>query len=75
MSDYCEVDGVQSSHRVIGTTLDVNNLPVGSRLEVTWNPNRRCLFEYQGEHQFVIRESEYAYLSCCFCRMQTAEKR
>ena len=62
VSDYCEVDGVQSSHRVISTTLNINDLPVGSRLEITWNPNRRCLLEYQGEHRFVIRESENAKL-------------
>ena len=62
VSDYCEVDGVQSSHRVMSESLYADDLPEGSCLEVTWNPNRRCVFRYFGNRDFEVTESQNAKL-------------
>ena len=62
VSDYCEQDSVQSSHRVKGETLYAENLPVGAIVEFTWNPNRRCVAAFQGDQRFVVLTSENAKL-------------
>ena len=62
VSDYCEVEGVQSSHRVKSETLYAENLPVGTQVEFSWNPNRRCVAAFQGNRRFVIVESQNAKL-------------
>ena len=62
VSDYCEVDGVQSSHRVAGESLSVKDLSIGDNVEIQWNPNRRLLLNYLGDSMFTITESENAKL-------------
>lgn len=62
VSDYCEVEGVQSSHRVKSETLYAENLPVGTQVEFFWNPNRRCVAAFQGDQRFVVLTSENAKL-------------
>lgn len=62
VSDYCEVESVQSSHRVVSESIYAKDLTVGDQLEIRWNPNRRCLLSYQGENLFVVCGSENAKL-------------
>lgn len=62
VSDYCEVDSVQSSHRVANPSLYANELTAGDQVEICWNPNRRCLLAYQGNSLFSVSESENAKL-------------
>lgn len=62
VSDYCEVEGVQSSHRVVSESLFAKDLNVGDNVEIRWNPNRRLLLNYLGDNMFTITESENAKL-------------
>ena len=62
VSDFCEVDGVQSSHRVMSESFYADDLREGDCLEITWNPNRRCVFRYLGNHDFEVTESQNAKL-------------
>jgi len=62
VSDYCEVESVQSSHRVVGESLFAKDLSVGDNVEIRWNPNRRLLLNYLGGNIFTITESENAKL-------------
>lgn len=62
VSDYCEMEGVQSSHRVKGETLYVEKFTKNTSVEFTWNPNRRCIATFQGENCFVVIESENSKL-------------
>ena len=62
VSDYCEVESVQSSHRVVGESLYAKDLKTGDRVEIQWNPNRRLLLNYLGGNIFTITESENAKL-------------
>ena len=38
------------------------DLQVGECLEVTWQPNRHCVFRYMGDNQFVVEETQNAKL-------------
>ncbi len=52
-------NGVQSDFYAT-KILRSDSLNVGDSVEVTWQPNRHCLFEYLGDHRFVVRLSENA---------------
>lgn len=62
VSDYCEAEGVQSSHRVVGESLYAKDLKTGDRVEIQWNPNRRCMLIYMGDNLFEVSESVNAKL-------------
>ena len=62
VSDYCETEGVQSSHRVVGESLYAKDLKTGERVEIQWNPNRRCMLIYMGDNLFEVSESVNAKL-------------
>lgn len=62
VSDYCETEGVQSSHRVVGESLYAKDLKTGDRVEIQWNPNRRCMLIYMGDNLFEVSESVNAKL-------------
>ena len=62
VSDYCEVESVQSSHSVVSESLFAKDLNVGDNVEIRWNPNRRLLLNYLGDNMFTIKESENAKL-------------
>ena len=62
VSDYCEVESVQSSHRVVSKSLYTKDLNVGDQVEIAWNPNRRCLLNYLGNSLFEVITSENAKL-------------
>ena len=42
--------------------IHLDDLLPGDRVEVTWLPNRRCVFRYEGEAHFIVVESENAKL-------------
>ena len=48
-SDLFQGKGICSS------TLNLND-----KIEVSWLPNRRCVFRYLGENRFVVEEAKYA---------------
>ena len=41
-----------------GEGIHIDDLRKGDRIEVTWLPNRRGVFRYEGEARFVIEEAE-----------------
>lgn len=45
-----------------GEGIHIDDLQKGDRIEVTWLPNRRCVFRYEGEAHFTIEEAENAKL-------------
>ncbi len=62
VSDYCEVESVQSSHRVVSESIYAKDLNVCNQVEIAWNPNRKCLLTYQGDNLFEVVSSENAKL-------------
>lgn len=45
-----------------GEGLNIDDLQTGDVIEVTWLPNRRCVFYYEGNAHFVVKEAENAKL-------------
>lgn len=45
-----------------GEGIHINDLQPGDRVEVTWLPNRRCVFRYEGEAHFIVEEAANAKL-------------
>lgn len=45
-----------------GEGLNIDDLQIGDFVEVTWLPNRRCVFRYEGNAHFVVTEAENAKL-------------
>lgn len=41
----------------VGEGVHLNNLSVDDLIEVTWLPNRRCIFKYEGNAKFVVVEA------------------
>lgn len=39
-----------------------DDLEAGDKVKVEWLPNRKCVFRYQGNHHFVVIESENSKL-------------
>ena len=60
VSDYCEVESVQSSHRVVSESIYAKDLIVGDQVEIRWNPNRYLLLLYKGDNLFEVAESQNA---------------
>lgn len=62
VSDYCEVEGVQSSHRVVSPSLYSKDLDAGKQVNICWNPNRCCLLKHLGNSLFEVITSDNAKL-------------
>ena len=45
-----------------GEGLNIDELQKGDCVEVTWLPNRRCVFRYEGDARFLVTSSENAKL-------------
>ena len=45
-----------------GEGVRINDLQPGDRVEVSWLPNRRCVFRYEGEAHFIVEEAANAKL-------------
>ena len=50
------------SEAFAGEGLSIDDLQAGDKIEVTWLPNRRCVFRYEGDAHFVVTEAENAKL-------------
>ena len=46
----------------MGEGVRVSELQVGECIEVTWQPNRHCVFRYMGDNQFVVEDAKNAKL-------------
>lgn len=46
----------------VGAGIHTLDLEKGQSIEVTWLPNRRCVFRYEGENQFTVTQAENAKL-------------
>ena len=42
--------------------INTENLEVGARVFVSWQPNRRCTFHYLGHQKFIIEQAENSKL-------------
>lgn len=45
-----------------GEGVHIDDLQKGDKVEVTWLPNRRCVFRYEGNAHFTVVEAENAKL-------------
>jgi len=45
-----------------GKGVHIDDLQKGDCIEVTWLPNRRCVFRYEGEARFTVVEAEHSKL-------------
>lgn len=52
-----------SSTPFIADGIHTEDLQPGQKLEVTWLPNRRCVFRYSGDMRFEVLESSNSKLS------------
>ena len=52
-----------SSNPFIADGIHTEDLQLGQKLEVTWLPNRRCVFRYLGDMHFEVLESSNSKLS------------
>ncbi len=56
-----ERDGTESAG-FVGEGIRCDDLSEGDKIEVTWLPNRRCTFQYEGNSTFVVLASEHSKL-------------
>lgn len=59
---HLEENSESQSNEMINPTLLSSSLHNGERVEIQWQPNRRCVLEYLGENTFVVIESEHSKL-------------
>lgn len=45
-----------------GEGITIDDLQLGDDIEITWLPNRRCVFHYEGDAHFVVTEAENSKL-------------
>ena len=57
VADYCQVESVQTSHRVLSATIVADQLQVGAILKIGWNPGRRLLLRHDGGGHFSVLEA------------------
>ncbi len=50
------------SEAFAGEGLNIDDLQPGEYVEVTWLPNRRCVFRYDGDAHFTVTQAENAKL-------------
>ncbi len=50
------------SESFIGEGVRTEQLAVGDRVEVSWQPNRHCIFRYLGNLRFVVDSAEHSKL-------------
>ena len=54
VSDYCNVESEQTSHRIVSSTLSVDELKVSEYVAIEWNPNRRLVLSHKGKGVFEV---------------------
>ena len=45
-----------------GEGISIDDLQPGDRVEVTWLPDRHCVFRYEGDARFTVVEAEHSKL-------------
>jgi hypothetical protein len=54
VSDYCNVESEQTSHRIVSSTLSADELKVSEYVAIEWNPNRRLVLSHKGKGVFEV---------------------
>ena len=62
-TDQLRAEEHDSSNPFIADGIHTEDLQPGQKLEVTWLPNRRCVFRYLGDMRFEVLESINSKLS------------
>lgn len=62
-SAFCERSGEAESNAVLSRRLAADELQIGQRVKLTWQPDRVCVVECLGEARFVVREAANTKLS------------
>jgi len=57
VADYCGVEGSESSHRIVTSTLSVEELAADDMVAIEWNPNRRLVLKHAGNGVFEVKEA------------------
>lgn len=57
VSDYCDSEAVRSSHRVVTQACVSSDIPQGTLVEITWNPNRRLVLLHKGKGRYQVKSS------------------
>ena len=58
VADYCQIDSEQTSHRIVSSTLSINELKISDCVVIEWNPNRRLLLNYNGNGIFEVIDAQ-----------------
>lgn len=56
VADYCGEDDIQTSHRIITSSLSSSDVVVGDSVVLEWNPNRRLVVLYKGGGSYEVVE-------------------
>ncbi len=57
VADQCGVDDMQTSHRIITSTLDSSEVAEGACVALEWNPNRRLVIKHLGSGRYEVVEA------------------
>lgn len=57
-NDYCMGEEARSSYRVATQILNSRDVPIGARVVLEWNPNRRVEVMYRGDCSYIVENSE-----------------
>lgn len=60
---YEQRDGAVESNLVLARRLNAKDLSIGSKIKLTWQPDRVCIIEHRGEGRFVVVNAEKPKLS------------
>ena len=59
---FC-MDNEEDSKFILTRHLQTKNLEKGIKIQLTWQPDRRCVFEHLGEGRFIVSEKENSKLN------------
>ena len=57
VADYCGVEGSETSHRIVSSTLSIEELAADDMVAIEWNPNRRLVLRHAGNGVFEVKEA------------------
>lgn len=63
VDEYCGSQEAVSSKRLFTQSLNTDDLPLHSRVEIRWNPDRICHLRYMGSDKFQVILSKNSKLS------------
>lgn len=56
-------DSEEESNIIFSSSIRTETLFIGNRVEVRWQPDRHCIFEYNGNYTFEVIASENSKLN------------